>query len=217
NTRRHRRSWRFSFLRRRLRMASSFLARLRKLPGPCRRNSGITIFSRPTRGWRPIWRRGKSNQARYWSKHSYDRRTFLAWLTTAAVAVTPVLTGPQGEHLMYGLIAKLTAVTGKRDALIQVLKEGTRNMPGCRSDIVARDAVDENILRHPEDVFVARDAVDENILWVTEIWDSETSHDASLSLPAVKDTMAQAKPLVADFEKVAVTNPVGGLGFPSSP
>jgi len=64
---------------------------------------------------------------------------------------------------------------------------------------------------------VARDAVDENILWVTEIWDSETSHDASLSLPAVKDTMAQAKPLVADFEKVAVTNPVGGLGFPSSP
>jgi quinol monooxygenase YgiN len=128
-----------------------------------------------------------------------DRRTFLEWLTTAAVAVTPVLTGPQGEHLMYGLIAKLTAVTGKRDELIQVLKEGTRNMPGCRSYIVARNAVDENIL------------------WVTEICDSETSHDASLSLPAVKDTVAQAKPLVAGFEKVAVTNPVGGLGFPSSP
>src|SRR2546429_6452442 len=36
----------------------------------------------------------------------FRSRTFLAWLTTAAVAVTPVLTGPQGEHLMYGLIAK---------------------------------------------------------------------------------------------------------------
>jgi quinol monooxygenase YgiN len=99
---------------------------------------------------------------------------------------------------MYGLIAKLTAVAGKRDELIQLLEEGTKNMPGCRSYIVAKDAMDENIL------------------WVTEIWDSETSHDASLSLPAVKDTVAQTKPLVAGFEKVAVTNPVGGVGFPSS-
>ncbi len=61
------------------------------------------------------------------------RRTFLQCLTTAAVAVTPVLTGPPGEHLMYGLIAKFTAVSGKRDESIKVLKEGTRNMPGCRS------------------------------------------------------------------------------------
>ena len=99
---------------------------------------------------------------------------------------------------MYGLIAKLTVVSGKRDELIQVLKEGTKNMRGCRSYIVAKDARDENTL------------------WVTEIWDSETSHDASLALPAVKDTVAQAKPLVAGFERIAVTNPVGGVGFPSS-
>ena len=99
---------------------------------------------------------------------------------------------------MYGLIAKLTAVTGLRDALIKILEEGTRNMPGCRSYIVAKDAAEVNVV------------------WVTEIWDSETSHQASLSLPAVKDTVAQAKPLVAGFERVAVTNPVGGVGFPSS-
>jgi len=99
---------------------------------------------------------------------------------------------------MYGLIAKLTAVTGRRNELIKILEEGTRNMPGCRSYIVATDAAEENVV------------------WVTEIWDSETSHQASLSLPAVKDTVAQAKPLVAGFEKVAVTNPVGGVGFPSS-
>jgi quinol monooxygenase YgiN len=99
---------------------------------------------------------------------------------------------------MYGLIAKLTAVSGRRDKLIKILEEGTRNMPGCRSYIVAKDAAEENVI------------------WVTEIWDSESSHQASLSLPAVKDTVAQAKPLVAGFEKVAVTNPVGGVGFPSS-
>ena len=99
---------------------------------------------------------------------------------------------------MYGLIVKLTAVLGKRDQLIKVLEQGTRSMAGCRSYILAKDAAEENIL------------------WVTEMWDSATNHDASLSLPAVKDSVAQAKPLIASFEKVAVTNPVGGVGFPTS-
>ena len=99
---------------------------------------------------------------------------------------------------MYGLIAKLKAVSGSRDVLIKILEGGTRRMPGCRSYILAKDAGDENGI------------------WVTEIWDSAASHDASLALPAVKDSIAQAKPLIAGFEKVAVTNPVGGVGFPSS-
>ena len=99
---------------------------------------------------------------------------------------------------MYGLIAKLTAVSGKRDELIEILEEGTRSMPGCRSYILAKDAGDENAA------------------WVTEVWDSAASHDASLTVPAVKDSIARAKPLIAGFEKVAVTNPVGGVGFPSS-
>jgi len=130
-----------------------------------------------------------------------DRRVFLQCLTVAAVAVTPGLTDladAQGEHPMHGLIAKVTAVSGKREELIKILKEGTRSMPGCRSYILAKDAVDENAI------------------WVTEIWDTAASHDASLTLPAVKDSIAQAKPLIAGFERVAVTNPVGGVGFPSS-
>lgn len=98
---------------------------------------------------------------------------------------------------MYGLIAKLTAVQGKRDDLIAILKQGTKDMPGCFSYILAKDSLDENIV------------------WVTEIWDSAASHDASLSLPAVKESIVQAKPLIAGFEKIAVTQPIGGVGFPS--
>lgn len=97
---------------------------------------------------------------------------------------------------MYGLIAKLTAVPGKRDELIAVLKDGTKGMPGCLSYILAKDYSEESIL------------------WVTEIWDSEASHDASLTLPAVKNAMAQGRPLIAGVEKVAVTNPVAGVGLP---
>lgn len=98
---------------------------------------------------------------------------------------------------MYGLIAKLTAAPGKRDDLIAVLAGGTGGMPGCFSYIVAKDSTNENAI------------------WVTEIWDSEASHNASLTLPDVKKTIAQAQPLVAGFEKIATTTPVGGTGMPT--
>ena len=32
---------------------------------------------------------------------------------------------------MYGLIAKITAASGNRDALIATLQEAERDMPGC--------------------------------------------------------------------------------------
>jgi len=95
---------------------------------------------------------------------------------------------------MYGLIVKLTAVSGQRDTLAQILKESAANMPGCFSYVVARDSVEDNVL------------------WVTEVWDSEASHDSSLSLPAVQAAIPRAKPLVSRFEKVAVTSPLWGAG-----
>lgn len=99
---------------------------------------------------------------------------------------------------MYGLIVKLAAVAGKREELIAVLAGSTTNMPGCFSYVVARDSKDENSI------------------WVTEVWDSEASHDASLSLPAVKQAVVQAKPMVANFEKVAITTPIAGIEFSAS-
>jgi quinol monooxygenase YgiN len=37
---------------------------------------------------------------------------------------------------MYGLIGKMTAVPGQRDALAAILLEGTDAMPGCLSYVV---------------------------------------------------------------------------------
>jgi len=127
-----------------------------------------------------------------------DRREFLKCLAATAMTAAPVLASPQGANNMYGLIAKLMASPGNREQLMAILMEGTRDMPGCFSYIVAKDSSDENAI------------------WVTEIWDSVTSHDASLSLPPVKNAIALGKPLIAGFEKVAVTNPVGGVGLPSA-
>ena len=97
---------------------------------------------------------------------------------------------------MFGIIAKLIIAPGKRDEMIAILKDSAANMPGCLSYVVARDAADENTL------------------WITEVWDSAASHDASLSLPAVKNAIPQAKGLIAGFEKVAATTPVWGAGLP---
>ena len=94
---------------------------------------------------------------------------------------------------MYGLIVKLMAVAGARAQLIALLGTSSANMPGCINYTIATDASDENVL------------------WVTEIWDCEASHAASLALPAVKAAIPMAKPLVARFERVATTEPVWGV------
>lgn len=99
---------------------------------------------------------------------------------------------------MYGLIVKMTVVPGKRDEMIRILKQSAADMPGCLSYVVAKDAADENVL------------------WVTEVWDSAASHDASLSLPQVKNAIPEAKPLVAGFEKIAATIPAWGHGLPAA-
>lgn len=96
---------------------------------------------------------------------------------------------------MYGLIGKMTAVAGQRDALIGILLEGTADMPGCLSYVVAKDPADEHAI------------------WITEVWDSEASHAASLALPSVKDAIAKGRPRIAGFGDSIVTSPVGGHGL----
>lgn len=96
---------------------------------------------------------------------------------------------------MYGLIGKFRAVPGQRDALVAILLEDVSAMPGCLSYVVAQDPGDADAL------------------WVTEVWDSRASHQASLSLPSVKDAIARAMPLIAGFDQHIETVPVGGHGI----
>lgn len=123
------------------------------------------------------------------------RREFLvvsAWLMTGGGRPFFELQ-PGGE--MYGLIGKITAVAGKRDELIAILVNATGEMPGCLSYIVAKDAGDADAI------------------WVSEVWDGQSSHQASLALPAVKEAIAKGRPLIVGFSNRVVTTPVGGVGL----
>jgi quinol monooxygenase YgiN len=81
---------------------------------------------------------------------------------------------------MFTLHGRLAAMPRRRDELLTILSEVADGdpLPGCRLYLVAVDAGDA-------------DGV-----WVTEVWESEDAHRASLELDAVKEQIARATPLL---------------------
>jgi quinol monooxygenase YgiN len=125
------------------------------------------------------------------------RREFVGISAVAAVAA-PLAARQQaseGKRTMYGLIGKMTAAPGQRDALAAILLEGTGAMPGCLSYVIATDPADADAL------------------WITEVWDDAASHKASLQLPQVQAAIAKGRPLIAGFSNRVETVPLGGHGL----
>lgn len=98
----------------------------------------------------------------------------------------------------YGLIGKMLATPGKRDEPIDILLGGVSGMPGCLSYVVARDVEDGDAL------------------WVSEVWESQDAHQASLSLPSVREAISNGRPMIAGFGERFETEPVGGHGLAAS-
>jgi reactive intermediate/imine deaminase len=96
---------------------------------------------------------------------------------------------------MYGLIGKMVATPGNRDALAGFILSGTGAMPGCLSYVVAKDP---------------REA---DALWITEVWESAEHHKASLSLPDVRAAIGKARPLIASVGDGVQSEPIGGFGL----
>lgn len=99
---------------------------------------------------------------------------------------------------MYGLIGKMKVVAGQREALIKILLDDVVGMPGCLSYVIAKDPMDSNAV------------------WITEVWESQEHHKASLSLPSVQQAISRGRPLIAGFGERFETEPVGGHGMKPS-
>ena len=127
------------------------------------------------------------------------RREFVAAsASTIVYALFPSAEAVHGGSKMYGLIGKMIAAEGKRDDLIKVLSEGTGSMPGCLSYIIASDPTDANAI------------------WITEVWESKESHEASLKLPSVQAAISKGRPMIAGFGERFITEPIGGYGLVKS-
>ena len=98
---------------------------------------------------------------------------------------------------MYGLIVKLTSAPNRRNELITLMGgDDSHTIPGCLSFIVAEDTTDENVL------------------WITEVWESQSHHEASLKRPPVKNSLTNADTLIVGFQKLATTTPVNNSSHP---
>ncbi len=123
------------------------------------------------------------------------RRTFLAGTAAVAAAPAAAVTRALGGPASYGLVGRMTARPGQRDSLTRILIDGVAGMPGCVSYVVAHDAANAEMI------------------WITEVWESQEAHAASLALPTVRDAIARGRPLIARMEMIAETRPVGGTGL----
>lgn len=95
---------------------------------------------------------------------------------------------------MYGIIGQMLTTEEDRDRLIDILLAGTQDMPGCRLYAISKDADDAASI------------------WITEIWDSEQAHRASLELPGVQAAIQEGRPLIRGFGARHTVQPVGGIG-----
>lgn len=129
---------------------------------------------------------------------AHDRRDVLtlgaaALAASALPGIAVAQANPPQTNPRYGLIGQMLAKPGKRDELVDTLKDAIGAMPGCLSYVVALDTANPDAI------------------WVTEVWDSRESHVASLKLPAVRAAITKAKPIIAGFPQHFETVPVAGL------
>lgn len=99
---------------------------------------------------------------------------------------------------MYGLIGRILAQPGQRDALAHLMAAGMPEMPGCLSYVVAPDTAEADAI------------------WISEVWDSAQSHAASLQIPAVQALIGQARPMIAGMDSRVETTPLAGVNAPKS-
>ena len=128
---------------------------------------------------------------------TFPRRPVLAGLAMAVLGGQALAQGTamEDEIIPYGMIGKMTAQPGKRAELIAILGAGAGEMPGCLAYLIAED------VKGPD------------AIWITEIWDKQSSHQASLALPEVKAAIAKGRPLIAGFELSVETRPAMKASF----
>ena len=95
---------------------------------------------------------------------------------------------------MYGLIGSLHTTPEGRHHVIEALIGSSAGMQGNVHYLVAADAEDETAI------------------WITEVWESQAAHSASLHLPAVRDAIELVRPYITGFGQRIVTVPVVRAG-----
>lgn len=104
----------------------------------------------------------------------------------------------KGNQIMYGLFGKMRAQPGQREVLIGHLLRAAdmlRDLESCLLYIINSDPTD------PDGI------------WVTEVWQSQADHQASLTHDAIRSLITMARPLIAEMPLRYEVTPLGGKGL----
>lgn len=97
----------------------------------------------------------------------------------------------QATPARWGLLGRMKAQPGKRDALVAALLDSSRDVPGKLVYLISLEQDDP-------DAF-----------WITEVWRSRADYDACLSLPQVVEGQKALGPLIVGIEHRTETVPLG--------
>ncbi len=97
----------------------------------------------------------------------------------------------------FSMFGQLIAHPGKRDELAGLMLESAETLQGMDGCIF----------------YIINESVDEpDVLWITELWESEEAHAASLKNEGVLAVIQRCRPLIAGVKPVKL-RPLGGKGM----
>ncbi|AFS70517.1 putative quinol monooxygenase [Exiguobacterium antarcticum] len=97
----------------------------------------------------------------------------------------------------YGLWTKFTTQAGEGQRLVDLLLEAAtslQDVSDCKQYIVSTTEQSDTVM-------------------VREIWTDQEAHAASLQLPATRQLIEQARPILLQVERVFEDQPLGGKGL----
>ena len=99
--------------------------------------------------------------------------------------------------MKYGLFGKIVAAQGKRDELLGILVQASK------------------LLQENQDCihYVVGKSQNENEVWVSEVWTSKESHDASLEPDKIRSLIMTARPLIAEMPQGTEFEVIDGKGL----
>jgi len=99
--------------------------------------------------------------------------------------------------MKFGMQVTMTAMPGKGEELAAIMLEASKlvsTLKGCRIYVVQLSTSEKDTVL------------------ITEVWDSEEDHKASLSVPEIRELIGTARPLIASM-KHHTAKPIGGVGI----
>ncbi len=101
--------------------------------------------------------------------------------------------------MRYGYFGTMRVKPGHRDEVVALLVGGQDGLRAAGCDLYV----------------VGTSDTDKDLVWVNEVWVSKEAHHASLELPAVKEAIAAAMPMLTGEFTGQELDIVGGLGVPA--